>query len=54
MERSFVLIVFLLAARATGGLIANWLGLGRATEAFGVEGSHRRLGEQAGRNVGKR
>jgi hypothetical protein len=30
MENSFVLIVLLLAALATGGLIVNWIGLGRA------------------------
>jgi uncharacterized membrane protein len=30
MESSFVLIVLLFAALATGGLIVNWIGLGRA------------------------
>ncbi|MBB5319324.1 hypothetical protein HDF09_004030 [Edaphobacter lichenicola] len=30
METSFVLIVLLLAALATGGLMVNWIGLGRA------------------------
>jgi len=30
MENSFVLIVLLFAALATGGLIVNWIGLGRA------------------------
>jgi len=30
METSFVLIVLLFAALATGGLIVNWTGLGRA------------------------
>jgi uncharacterized membrane protein len=30
MENSFVLIVLLFAALATGGLLVNWIGLGRA------------------------
>src|SRR6516162_10992284 len=30
MENSLVLIVLLFAALATGGLIVNWIGLGRA------------------------
>jgi hypothetical protein len=30
METSFVLIVLLFAALATGGLMVNWIGLGRA------------------------
>src|SRR5215813_8865648 len=30
MEKSFVLIVLSLAALATGGLMVNWIGLGRA------------------------
>jgi hypothetical protein len=30
METSFVLIVLLFAALATGGLLVNWIGLGRA------------------------
>jgi uncharacterized membrane protein len=30
MENSFVLIVLLFAALATGGLMVNWIGLGRA------------------------
>src|SRR3974377_1501746 len=30
MENSIVLIVLLFAALATGGLIVNWIGLGRA------------------------
>jgi hypothetical protein len=30
MENSFALIVLLFAALATGGLIVNWIGLGRA------------------------
>jgi uncharacterized membrane protein len=30
MENSFVLIVLLFAALATGGLVVNWIGLGRA------------------------
>ena len=30
MEKSVVLIVLLFAALATGGLIVNWIGLGRA------------------------
>ena len=30
MEKSFELIVLLFAALATGGLIVNWIGLGRA------------------------
>jgi uncharacterized membrane protein len=36
MERSFVLIVLLLAALATGGLIVNWIGLGRAMSRLSV------------------
>jgi hypothetical protein len=30
MENSFVVIVLLFAALATGGLMVNWIGLGRA------------------------
>src|SRR5580693_6761666 len=30
MEKSFILIVLLFAALATGGLVVNWIGLGRA------------------------
>src|SRR5262249_5758952 len=30
MENSFIVIVLLFAALATGGLIVNWIGLGRA------------------------
>jgi hypothetical protein len=36
MENSFVLIVLLFAARATGGLIVNWIGLGRAMSRLSV------------------
>ena len=36
MENSFVLIVLLLAALATGGLIVNWIGLGRAMYRLSV------------------
>jgi hypothetical protein len=36
MENSFVLIVLLFAALATGGLIVNWIGLGRAMSRFSV------------------
>jgi uncharacterized membrane protein len=36
MENSFVLIVLLLAALATGGLIVNWIGLGRAMSQLSV------------------
>lgn len=36
MEDSFVLIVVLFAALATGGLIVNWIGLGRAMSRLSV------------------
>jgi hypothetical protein len=36
MQTSFVLIVILLAALATGGLIVNWIGLGRAMARLSV------------------
>ena len=36
MEHSFALIVLLLAALATGGLIVNWIGLGRAMSRLSV------------------
>src|SRR5215813_11832913 len=36
METSFVLTVFLFAALATGGLIVNWIGLGRAMSRLSV------------------
>lgn len=36
MEKSFELIVLLLAALATGGLIVNWIGLGRAMSRLSV------------------
>jgi hypothetical protein len=36
MENSFVLIVLLLAALATGGLVVNWVGLGRAMSRLSV------------------
>ena len=36
MEDSFVLIVLLFAALATGGLIVNWIGLGRAMSRLSV------------------
>jgi hypothetical protein len=36
MENSFVLIVLLFAALATGGLIVNWIGLGRAMARLSV------------------
>jgi len=36
MEKSFVLIVLLFAALATGGLIVNWIGLGRAMSRLSV------------------
>ena len=36
MENSFVLIVLLFAALATGGLIVNWIGLGRAMSRLSV------------------
>jgi hypothetical protein len=36
MESSFVLIVLLFAALATGGLIVNWIGLGRAMSRLSV------------------
>jgi hypothetical protein len=36
MERSFVLIVLLFAALATGGLIVNWIGLGRAMSRLSI------------------
>ena len=34
MEKSIVLIVLSFAALATGGLIVNWIGLGRACPGF--------------------
>jgi hypothetical protein len=36
MENSFVLIVLLFAALTTGGLIVNWIGLGRAMSRLSV------------------
>lgn len=36
MENSFVLIVLLFAALATGGLFVNWIGLGRAMSRLSV------------------
>jgi hypothetical protein len=36
MEKSFVLIVLSFAALATGGLIVNWVGLGRAMSRLSV------------------
>jgi hypothetical protein len=36
MEKSFVLIVLLFAALATGALIVNWIGLGRAMARLSV------------------
>jgi hypothetical protein len=36
MENSFVLIVLLFAALATGGLIVNWMGVGRAMSRLSV------------------
>ena len=36
METSFVLIVLSFAALATGGLIVNWIGLGRAMSRLSV------------------
>jgi hypothetical protein len=36
VEDSFVLIVVLFAALATGGLIVNWIGLGRAMSRLSV------------------
>jgi hypothetical protein len=36
MENSFVLIVLLFGALATGGLIVNWIGLGRAMSRLSV------------------
>ena len=36
VETSGVLIVLLLAALATGGLIVNWIGLGRAMSRLSV------------------
>jgi hypothetical protein len=36
METSLVLIVLLFAALATGGLIVNWIGLGRAMSRLSV------------------
>jgi uncharacterized membrane protein len=36
METSFVLIVLLFAALATGGLFVNWIGLGRAMSRLSV------------------
>jgi uncharacterized membrane protein len=36
MENSFVLIVLMFAALATGGLLVNWIGLGRAMSRLSV------------------
>jgi uncharacterized membrane protein len=36
MENSFVVIVLLFAALATGGLLVNWIGLGRAMSRLSV------------------
>jgi hypothetical protein len=36
MEKAFVLLVLLFAALATGGLIVNWIGLGRAMSRLSV------------------
>jgi hypothetical protein len=36
MEKSIVLIVLSFAALATGGLIVNWIGLGRAMSRLSV------------------
>ena len=36
MENSFVVIVLLFAALATGGLMVNWIGLGRAMSRLSV------------------
>jgi uncharacterized membrane protein len=36
MENSFVLIVLLFAALATGALVVNWIGLGRAMSRLSV------------------
>jgi hypothetical protein len=36
MEQSFVLIVLFFASLATGGLIVNWIGLGRAMSRLSV------------------
>src|SRR5215472_13315059 len=36
MEMSFALIVLLFAALATGGLMVNWIGLGRAMSRLSV------------------
>jgi hypothetical protein len=36
MEASFILIVLLFAALATGGLVVNWIGLGRAMSRLSV------------------
>jgi uncharacterized membrane protein len=36
MEMSFVLIVLMFAALATGGLLVNWIGLGRAMSRLSV------------------
>jgi uncharacterized membrane protein len=36
METSFILIVLLFAALATGGLLVNWIGLGRAMSRLSV------------------
>lgn len=36
MEKSFILIVLLFAALATGGLVVNWIGLGRAMARLSV------------------
>src|SRR6516165_9259035 len=36
MEKSFVMIVLSFAALATGGLVVNWIGLGRAMSQLSV------------------
>jgi hypothetical protein len=36
MENLFVVVVLLLAGPATGGLIVNWIGLGRAMSRVSV------------------
>ena len=36
MEKSFVMIVLSFAALATGGLVVNWIGLGRAMSRLSV------------------
>ena len=43
MEKSFELIVLLFAALATGGLVVNWIGLGRAMSRLSVS-AHIELG----------